>query len=204
MRSRGAGRNVRIMPSPRPTPLRLIPVLIAFLFLPLLAVAADEPDPIVKGQKVEGVYHGKVEIWATPTIKKAAGRYLHGEPDGKWTFWDESGTKIAEVNYHSGTFSGAVILWYNTASGPRARGKVKLRGSFLDGMWEGSILTYFPAGRTRSERVYQEGIVTAAYAYNENGQRFTEADARRIAAEDEAADNAMVDAIDEYIRQWAG
>lgn len=191
------------MPCPLPAALRILLLSLTLLATPA-TIAQEAPDTVVKGEKVDGAYEGDVEIWATPTLLQAAGRYRSGEPEGKWTYWDESGTKIAEVNYQAGTFSGAVTLWYNTASGPRARGNLKLRGSFIDGMWDGSVLTYYPDGGTRSERVYQNGEVTGAYAYNERGQSFTEADDRRIAAEDEEADNAVVDAIDAYIRQWAG
>lgn len=168
------------------------------------ADSTEKPPPQVKGTKVAGVYHGAVEIWATPTVKQASGKYRDGEPDGKWTFWDDSGTKIVEFNYQSGTFTGAVTMWYDTASGPRTRGKIKFRGSFVDGMWAGSVLTYYPDGKMRSERVYVDGVVSQSYAYNPRGQTLSDEDAKRVAAEDEAIDNAYVDALDEFIRKWVG
>lgn len=181
--------------------------LLVALNLSLVAFAAEPPakaPPLVKGTKTNGVYDGDVEIWFNNRAKQAEGRFRNGEPDGQWTVWDESGTKIAEVNYQAGTFSGAVTMWYDSSTGPRVRGKLKFRGSFLDGMWEGSILTYYPNGRNRSERVYKDGEITAVYAYNQKGQSFTEQDAQRIAVEDEKSDNAFVDALDEYLRKIAG
>jgi|UniRef100_UPI004049DCAF antitoxin component YwqK of YwqJK toxin-antitoxin module len=179
-------------------------------FICLSAVSwlqADEttskPDPEVRGTKVNGVYDGKVEIWSTPTVKQAAGGFANGEPDGTWTFWDESGTKIVEFNYQLGPFTGAVTMWYDTSAGPRIRGKIKFRGSFDDGMWAGSVLTYYPDGKMRSERVYTDGVVTQSYAYNPRGQTLSEEDAKRVATEDESTDNAYVDALDEFIRKWA-
>jgi antitoxin component YwqK of YwqJK toxin-antitoxin module len=191
------------------SPRRFFCVVTSFICLGattwLLADEANsKPDPQVRGTQVNGVYDGKVEIWSTPAIKQAAGDYANGEPDGTWTFWDESGTKIVEFNYQLGTFTGAVTMWYDASTGPRVRGKIKFRGSFNDGMWAGSVLTYYPDGKMRSERVYTEGVVSQSYAYNPRGQALTSEDAKRVAAEDEATDNAYVDALDEFIRKWVG
>jgi len=167
--------------------------------------AADEAEPQVpevRGEKFAGVYRGQVEIWASPTHKQAAGNFRNGLPDGQWIFWDSGGTKIAEFNYRAGTFSGAVKFYFNTDDGPKWRGKMKFRGSFLDGEWEGSVMSYYPDGRNRTERVYRDGVVADAYAYNVNGKAFNAADAMKIALEDEAIDNAYVDALDAYINKW--
>jgi len=163
-----------------------------------------QPNPIVHGTKMVGVYHGTVEIWANPSFKRAEGEYRHGDPDGKWTFWDEAGIKILEINYQIGAFYGSFTMWYNAASGPDYRGKLKSRGSFLDGMWQGSILTYYPNGKLRSERIYVDGVVHEALAYEPQGKGISKEESMKIAMRDEEADNAFVDAIDAYIRQWAG
>lgn len=183
-------------------------LIVLTFFTALTGLCASEqtakPSPEARGPKMNGVYHGPVEIWATPEHRQCAGQYRNGEPDGKWTFWDEVGTKTAEITYRSGTFTGSVTMWHNSASGPRYRGKLKLRGSFLDGMWQGSILTYYPNGKIRSERTYVDGMVTAAYAYHPKGKAIAEREAIKIAQQDEKSDNAYVDALDEYIRKWAG
>lgn len=163
---------------------------------------AAKPDPIVHGAKVNGTYDGRVEIWATATTKTAEGEFNNGKADGTWTFWDDDGTKIAELNYRDGTFNGAVTMWQGTAAGPRARGKLKLRGSFVDGMWQGSVLTYYPDGRDRSERIYDQDEITAAYAYDIHGKAMPTAQAKQVAVSDERIDNAFVDALDGYVRQW--
>ncbi len=163
-----------------------------------------KPDPIVKGAKVDGMHQGPVEIWSTPSTRQAAGHYRNGRPDGRWTFWNEEGIKLVEITYVSGTFTGAVTMWHGGGVDPRDKGKLKLRGSFMEGDWQGSILTYYPNGRMRSERVYEGGVIVDAYARSPNGQNLPPEQAKKIAAEDEQIDNAFVDALDEFIRRWAG
>ena len=168
------------------------------------AAENDKPEPQARGKKVNGKYHGPVEIWTTPEYRQAAGKYYQGEPDGKWTLWDEVGTKVAEITYRMGSFTGAVTMWHNSASGPRMRGKLKFRGSFNDGWWQGSALTYYPNGKVRSERTYVNGKIIASYAYHPNGKSIEKKEAEKITAKDETADNAYVDAVDAFIRRWAG
>ncbi len=171
---------------------------------PATAAKSDKPVPEARGTKINGKFHGPVEIWTTPDFRQTAGKYYKGEPDGKWTLWDEAGTKVAEITYRMGSFTGAVILWHNSASGPRLRGKLKMRGSFNDGWWQGSVLTYYPNGKVRCERNYINGEITSAYAYQPKGKEIDGKEAMKIAIKDEAADNAYVDAVDAFIRKWAG
>lgn len=174
--------------------------------LPTLPAAGSKnhkPAPEVRGTKVNGVYQGYVEIWSTPDSKEAAGHMRNGQPDGVWTFWDSGGTKVVEVTYRNGTFFGPVTMWLGTGAGPELRGKLKMRGSFDDGMWQGSVLTYYPDGRDRCERVYHDNIITAAYAYTPRGEAMIDKQAMQVAAKDELQDNAFVDAIDALVRRWA-
>ncbi len=192
------------MLSQRPHILPLL-VALACLSAPLGLCAegkAPPPPPEVRGTKMAGTYHGPVEIWATPSHKQAAGRFRHGLADGLWTFWDSGGTKIVEFNYRADSFSGAVKMYFSTDDGPRLRGKIKFRGSFLDGEWEGSVMSYYPDGRNRSERVYRNGVIAEAYAQNTRGQRMSPEAAMEVAVQDEEIDNNYVDALDEYIHRW--
>ncbi|MFI5356070.1 MAG: toxin-antitoxin system YwqK family antitoxin [Opitutales bacterium] len=166
------------------------------------AAQPAQPAPGIHGQKVNGVYQGPVEIWSTPLTREAAGNFHNGKPDGVWTFWDREGLKIAEITYRDGTFNGTVTMWNDTEAGPEARGKLKFRGSFNDGMWQGSVLTYYPDGKTRSERDYEADTLKAAYAYNPAGREFNEEYSKKIAASDEKHDNAYVDALDAFILKW--
>lgn len=185
---------------------RLLLACICLLAIPHLATASssDKPVPEARGTKVEGKYHGPVEIWATPEYRQTAGNYYKGEPDGQWTVWDEAGTKVAEITYRMGSFTGSVVMWHNSASGPRLRGKLKMRGSFNEGWWQGSVLTYYPNGKVRCERNYANGVITSAYAYQPRGKEIPAQEAMKIALKDQEADNAYVDAVDAFIRQWAG
>lgn len=199
----------------RPSPLSLALTLPLLWFAPASRAAdappqvvatakskAPKPTPIVHGTKVNGQYKGRIEIWSTATAKAAEGEFNNGKADGTWSFWDDDGTKIAELNYRDGTFNGSVTMWQGTAAGPRARGKLKLRGSFVDGMWQGSVLTYYPDGRDRSERIYDQDEITAAYAYDIHGRAMPAAQAKKVATSDERVDNAFVDALDGYVRTW--
>ena len=195
------------------TPMSQLPRLLPGLLSLVLCLgvmpagfAATEPTkhpPEVRGTKVNGAYDGPVEIWLPTGVKQAAGKFNQGQPDGVWTFWDSGGTRIAELTYRDGTFAGSVISWHGTAAGPRDRGKLRLRGSFMDGMWHGSVLTYYPDGRMRSERVYNEDNLTGAFANNPQGRPLDSDAALKIAAEDESQDNAIVDTLDNFLRRWA-
>jgi len=66
------------------------------------------------------------------------------------------------------------------------------------------VLSYYPNGKVRCERNYVNGEITSAYAYHPNGNEIAEKDAKKIALKDEEADNAYVDAVDAFIRKWAG
>lgn len=166
--------------------------------------AEAKPAPIVKGSKTAGVYHGPVEIWASPSVRQAAGECRHGKPEGRWTLWDESGTKVAELTYRDGYFEGSIAFWHGAQAGPRLKGRLKCRGSFTDGQWHGLVRTYWPDGRIRSERTYETDTVVAALAFNQQGEALTEEEARKVAAADEQQDNALLDALDELIRRWIG
>lgn len=163
--------------------------------------AAKNP-PVVRGAKVGGVYDGSVEIWTSPFIKQAAGEFNRGKPTGVWTFWDDDGTKIVEITYIDGMFSGGVTMWNPVASGPLSKGKLKFRGAFIDGDWCGSAVSYYADGKVRSERVYQGGVISEAFVTDIQGKALPPEEARKVADEDERIDNAFVDAIDAYICRW--
>ncbi len=188
------------------TPFRFLLTCVCLIAILPQAMAADSDKlaPEARGQKLDGKFHGPVEIWTSPDYRQTAGKYYKGEPDGKWTLWDQAGTKVAEITYRMGSFTGAVIMWHNSASGPRMRGKLKMRGSFNDGWWQGSVLTYYPNGKVRCERNYANGEITSAYAYQPRGKEISKKEAMKIALKDEEADNAYVDAVDAFIRKWAG
>jgi len=93
-------------------------------------------------------------------------------------------------------------MFFSTDTGPGLRGKLKFRGSFIDGEWEGSVLSYYPSGNSRSERVYRNGVINEAYAQDNRGRNLSPEEALSVAKQDEAVDNAYVDALDEYINKW--
>lgn len=169
------------------------------------SAAGDKPakhPPEIRGARVNGLYHGRIEIWSTPLTKQAAGEFNAGKPNGVWTFWDDDGTKIVEITYINGMFSGAVTMWNPIASGPRSRGKLKFRGAFIDGDWSGSALSYYADGKIRSERVYRDGAISEAFVVDTQGKSLPPEEARKVADEDERIDNAFVDALDAYICRW--
>lgn len=201
------------LPAPRHTMLiscsvlrRLAPALLLLAVAdPVLANPPDtKPAPIVKGHRTAGVYHGPVEIWASPSVRQAAGECRHGKPEGRWTLWDESGTKVAELTYRDGYFEGSIAFWHGAQAGPRLKGKLKCRGSFADGQWHGLVRTFWPDGRIRSERTYEADTIVTALAFDPQGGALADEEARKVAAADEQQDNALLDALDEYIRRWVG
>ncbi len=164
--------------------------------------AETKPVPFVKGSKTAGVYHGPVEIWSSPSVRQAAGECRNGKPEGRWTLWDESGVKVAELTYRDGYFEGSIAFWHGAKTGPRLKGKLKCRGSFSDGQWHGLVRTFWPDGRIRSERTYEADTIVAAQAFDPQGGALAEEEARKVAAADEQQDNGLLDALDEYIRRW--
>lgn len=185
---------------------RIAPALLLLIVAGPAAINADEtkPVPIVKGSKTAGVYHGPVEIWSSPSIRQAAGECRHGKPEGRWTLWDESGIKVAELTYRDGYFEGSIAFWHGAKAGPRLKGKLKCRGSFTDGQWHGLVRTFWPDGRIRSERTYEADTIVMAHAFDPQGGALAEEEARKVAAADEQQDNALLDALDEFIRRWIG
>lgn len=176
----------------------------ALLALPHLSAntSVSKPPPIIKGGKNGAGYHGPVEIWSTPGTRQAAGEFRHGKPDGRWTFWDAAGIKVAEFTYSNGIFSGPVTLWHGAQAGPREKGRLKFRGAFSDGEWAGLALSYYPDGQPRSERQYEGGLIRDTTAFDPRGNPLAPEQAGRVAAQDEEQDNALVDALDAYILRW--
>jgi len=163
---------------------------------------AAKPAPEIRGAKINGLYDGPIEIWTSSLTKQASGQFNNGKPTGLWTFWDDDGTKIVEITYINGMFSGSVTMWNPTASGPLSKGKLKFRGTFIDGDWVGSALSYYADGKFRSERVYHDGAISDAYVTDVQGKALPPEEARKVADEDERIDNAFVDALDAYICRW--
>ena len=163
----------------------------------------EEASYLIRATKAAGQYEGPAEIWSAPGKRLATGRFRAGQPTGTWTFWDSHGTKTVMLEYLNGRQSGSIEMYYGSSSFPGSAGKLKLRGSLQNGLWNGPVTTYSPAGKKLSERRYQGGILVSCHGFDPNGGALNDRQAMEQAEHQSRADRDYFATLDEIIRNSA-
>lgn len=163
----------------------------------------EEASYLIRGSKTGGALDGPAEIWTSPSTRQATGHFQAGKPTGTWTFWDSRGAKIATLEYRDGVQSGTVEMWYGSFAYPAEVGRLKLRGSLLDGRWNGTVTTFYSDGQKRSERSYQVGVLVSSRGFDGSGHELTEVQAKAQAQHEDQADATYLAALDKTIRNSA-
>jgi Uncharacterized protein conserved in bacteria len=172
-----------------------------------IAVASDESpsSPAVHftivGSMVDGFFDGPAELFTSGTIRRAAGLYRKGKPDGSWSFWDSGRSRIAVFTFREGVLEGQAKLYFGSFNTPAAAGKLKVGGTMKSGWWDGIIQSWYSDGSSRSERIYEAGKVVRASARDGDGASYSESVAMERAQRDDASDRKLVTLLTAIIRE---
>ncbi len=92
----------------------------------------------------------------------AKGRYIAGEPHGKWEIFDNSGTRNAVLNFQNGAYAGEYRLFY-TSYTPEAAGMLKTKGYCSYGNFTGDYTRLLSNGEVFVDYSAVDGKVTSVY-----------------------------------------
>ncbi|HXX82772.1 MAG TPA: hypothetical protein VEN29_02190 [Casimicrobiaceae bacterium] len=161
-----------------------------------LATAAERLS--VVGACRDGVPNGAYELRMPDGRLRVAGAFALGRKTGTFIFWTASGARSVVVPYDDDRKSGTVARWYTTASG-RESGR-RLEAPFNDNVLHGVERSWHANGVPRTESRYEHGALVATQAWDRRGTPLPEAEARRQAAQDAAAEERFLSELEATIQ----
>ena len=191
------GAAGKLRPVPGGFPLAVIAATVAAAASSGGAVAAAERLQVV-GACRDGVPNGAYELRMPDGRLRAAGAFALGRKTGTFIFWAASGGRVAVVPYDEDLKTGTVARWYtNTSGGESGR---RLEAPYSENLLHGIERSWYSNGVERSERRYEHGILVSASAWDQRGQPLPEAQAMRLAAQDQTADERFLAELDATIQ----
>lgn len=106
--------------------------------------------------------HGPFVSFHPNGQKKAVGQHEDGMQTGLWTYFDENGRKIEEIEYSAHHYNGRRVQFFPS-------GKVKLEERWVHGKREGTATSYLESGQKQAESQYREGHLVKEQRF-ENGK----------------------------------
>jgi len=162
-----------------------------------LPASAAERFEVVGGCR-GGVPNGAYELRMPDGRLRVAGAFAHGRKTGTFIFWTAAGARVAVVPYDEDAKSGTVARWYTTASG-RESGR-RLEAPFSDDARHGVERSWHSNGVLRSESRYEHGALASTQAWDRRGVPLPDAAARRLEAQDAAADRRFLSELEATVR----
>lgn len=120
---------------------------------------------------------------------KSSGRLKNLQQEGRWLYYDESGTLYSEVNYEAGRIQGKAIRYYSTGkirhfiysenkkNGESrlfdAEGKLQELKNYKDDSLHGVSFEYFQTGSLRRKTIYNFGYKVTDTLFWENGKPYS-------------------------------
>ncbi|WP_224246223.1 toxin-antitoxin system YwqK family antitoxin [Hyalangium gracile] len=106
--------------------------------------------------------HGPFVSFHPNGQKRAEGQNTDGMQTGLWTYFDENGRKIEEIEYTAHHYNGRHVQYFPS-------GKVKLEERWVHGNREGASTTYSEDGKKVAEAEYRGGNLVREQRF-ENGK----------------------------------
>ena len=136
------------------------------------------------------------------------GTLVAGKMDGTWTSYSSQGARLPllRCSYRDGVRNGPVQMWYGPLAYPFASGRLNTEGTFLDGVYDGTVTAYYPSGTKRTVRLYDHGTLRSCHYWSPDGMEYftsdaasevkreKEADLRYIAVEEDTVTQALAQA----------
>lgn len=140
------------------------------------------PTPSADFNQVNLVKDGNAIFYDILGKKSKEGVYKSGLQNGKWTYYYENGSKLAEGTFLNGEENnkaaednlpknGREGKWFNYYK----NGNIQRESNWLKGNLEGMIKTYFEGGKIHEEAYYKNGKLNGYYKlYSEEGKMIEE------------------------------
>jgi antitoxin component YwqK of YwqJK toxin-antitoxin module len=162
--------------------------------------AATAPDLVASVACRDGAPNGAYELRMPDGRLRILGAFAKGRRTGTFLFWASTGARIAVVPYDDDAKIGTVAVWYSS-SALQAEPRRKLEAAHAAGVRHGITRSWHANGRQRTEYLYERGTLVAAKAWNESGASLAEAEARRVAERDAAADAEFLSGLERTIAE---
>jgi len=164
------------------------------------AASAASPDLVAHVACRDGTPNGAYELRSPDGGLRILGAFAKGRRTGTFLFWASTGARIAVVPYDDDAKVGTVAVWFAPAT-PQGEPRRKLEAAYAAGVRNGLTRSWHANGRRRSEYLYERGNLTAVAAWNEAGAPLVEAEARRVAERDFAADAEFFASLERTIAE---
>ena len=174
---------------------------LAFVFTGCRAVP-DMSDPskgTVELTSSDALPSGSYRIYDPRNRLMLEGTLASGKKDGVWTAWSSKGDKLYELLYRQDVLNGPILMWFGSSYVSKARGHLMLVGSFLDGVYDGKVMRYYPSGARKCVSVYDHGVLKSSQYWLADGSESSTTTAQEQAANDLKSDMAYLAATDEVI-----
>jgi len=166
----------------------------SFLSASVIAASIASAAPAERFEVVGGcrggVPNGAYELRMPDGQLRVAGAFAQGRKTGTFVFWTSRGARIAVVPYDDDAKTGTIARWYTTTTGGES-GR-RLEAPYTDNALNGIERSWHANGVLRSELRYEHGTLLSAQAWDRSGTLLPEAHARRLAAQDAAADERVL------------
>ena len=122
----------------------------------LLTGCATTPAGLtaIGARDAAGARTGDYRVVSGPNLTVAQGRFVHGQKDGRWRYFDSRGVKVIELTYHNGAISGPYQTYFGSILNPAAAGKPESEGRMEYGRVTGRHVGYDPAGKVFTDAVF--------------------------------------------------
>jgi hypothetical protein len=177
-------------------PAQIARALLAAALLAAAGAAGGQPYR-AEGSCRDGLPHGNYELRDGNGKLRAIGAFNRGKRTGSFIFWSSDGARIAHLPFDDDALSGTLATWYAEKGREPQR---KLTAVYSHGKLNGDKRSWYANGRDRSQYRYERGELREASATAPSGQAFAEADARKLAQRDAAADDAFVASLLAIVR----
>jgi hypothetical protein len=162
-----------------------------------IELASSEPSP-----------SGSCKVYDDLGRLMLEGMLSAGKMDGTWTSFSSQGVRLPLLRwaYRDGARNGPVQMWYGPLAYPEASGHLNTEGTFLDGVYDGTVTTYYPSGTKISVRIYDHGTLKSCQYWSPEGvehssaeavaeaNRETQSDLRYITSEEDSVTRALAQA----------
>lgn len=151
------------------------------------------PVPVATGESERFVIRDKQQRI------RVDGRVRGGQMDGTWVYFDSRGEKLAVINYKLDQRHGPAHLYYVSADGPAA-GRVRMSGSYIDGMPNGMVESRWASGGKKLERDFDRGILQGSRGWSEKGARLSDGAAMAAAIEEGRNEEALLTELENFVQ----
>ncbi len=164
-----------------------------------VSVSSDASKWTIELASSEPLPSGPCRIYDDEDRLMLEGTLASGKMVGTWTSFGSNGDRLAVWSYRDGVRSGPVQMWYGPLAYPKARGRRKLDGAFLDGDYEGTVTRYYPSGARQSVRVYERKVLTSTRYWSPDGVEKSGASAAAEAASELKADMTYLATLEDMV-----